>query len=143
MLPVLDVFPAISKYVVPMGLKAPNSAKSSGKKELSKFGTLLDLCTSDIRNEVTCECTSTVVVVVVVIVVVVVVVLEVVVLVVVVLVVVVLVVVVVVVVVEVVVVVMCHFVSLFMAGAAFGQVHVSLFVAGAAFGEVSQNHCCR
>ena len=139
MLPVLDVFPAISKYVVPMGLKAPNSAKSSGKKELSKFGTLLDLCTSDIRNEVTCECTSTVVVVVIVVVVVV---LEVVVLVVVVLVVVVL-VVVVVVVVEVVVVVMCHFVSLFMAGAAFGQVHVSLFVAGAAFGEVSQNHCCR
>ena len=31
---------------------------------------------------------------------------------------------------------MCHFVSLFVAGAAFGAVHVSLFVAGAAFGEV-------
>ena len=31
---------------------------------------------------------------------------------------------------------MCHFVSLFVAGAAFGEVHVSLFVAGAAFGEV-------
>ena len=28
---------------------------------------------------------------------------------------------------------MCHF---FVAGAAFGEVHVSLFVAGAAFGEV-------
>ena len=31
---------------------------------------------------------------------------------------------------------MCHFVSLFVAGAAFGEVHVLLFVAGAAFGEV-------
>ena len=31
---------------------------------------------------------------------------------------------------------MCHFVSLDVAGAAFGEVHVSLFVAGAAFGEV-------
>ena len=31
---------------------------------------------------------------------------------------------------------MCHFLYLFMAGAAFGEVHVSLFVAGAAFGEV-------
>ena len=28
---------------------------------------------------------------------------------------------------------MCHFVSFFVAGAAFGEVHVSLFVAGAAF----------
>ena len=28
---------------------------------------------------------------------------------------------------------MCHF---FVAGAAFGEVHVSIFVAGAAFGEV-------
>ena len=28
---------------------------------------------------------------------------------------------------------MCHF---FVAGAAFGEVHVSLFVAGAVFGEV-------
>ena len=31
---------------------------------------------------------------------------------------------------------MCHFVSLFVAGAAFGEVHVSLFVAGAACGEI-------
>ena len=31
---------------------------------------------------------------------------------------------------------MCDFVSLFVAGAAFSEVHVSLFVAGAAFGEV-------
>ena len=31
---------------------------------------------------------------------------------------------------------MCHFVSLFVAGAAFGEVHVLLFVAGAAFGGV-------
>ena len=31
---------------------------------------------------------------------------------------------------------MCHFVSFFVAGAAFGEVHVLLFVAGAAFGEV-------
>ena len=31
---------------------------------------------------------------------------------------------------------MCDCVSLFVAGAAFGDVHVSLFVAGAAFGEV-------
>ena len=31
---------------------------------------------------------------------------------------------------------MCHFVSLFVAGAAFGEVHVSLLVAGPAFGEV-------
>ena len=31
-------------------------------------------------------------------------------------------------------------VSLFVAGAAFGEVHVSLFVAGAAFGEVHEIH---
>ena len=31
---------------------------------------------------------------------------------------------------------MCHFLSLFVAGAAFGEVHVSLFVAGAACGEI-------
>ena len=31
---------------------------------------------------------------------------------------------------------MCHFVSLVVAGAAFGEVHVSLFVAGAACGEI-------
>ena len=31
---------------------------------------------------------------------------------------------------------MCHSVSLFVAGAAFGEVHVSLFVAGAVLDEV-------